>query len=321
MVTAGQNQCKEDVVGIGVSFHGRDGVRKNFNLDGVPKPGDEAARMLGGAQRGVPATLAQKLFPEVNNFGGANDSYKVMLNRGDNDPGFLEDKISPSGAVTVTKKGLALKGDEAVESLGNGVYGVIKGHRRYAPLSAFDPMGEVKQLGPVGAGPSEPDNETAEDGIAAKWQSVTRLKLETDELGRLALYQYERDEQKTASGRVAVSAERRTLVGYVSWPSASEPQQAVSLPWTFEPGCGWSNTVYQLRYAINNIVSGANQTEDGDYCLQIDFKAMPAAASVVRDVTPGVYEIEDKVVVWVGRVEGGKQTEGIFQMPVIYAYE
>lgn len=92
-------------------------------------------------------------------------------------------------------------------------------------------------------------------------------------------------------------------------------------PWTFEPERGWSNTVYQLRYAINNNVSGANQTEDGDYCLQIDFKALPPAASVVRDVTPGVYEIEDKVVVWVGRVEGGKQTEGIYQMPVIYAYE
>lgn len=207
-------------MGIGVSFRGHDGQTRKFNLTSVPKIGEEAAQVLGAQQNAVRDALSRKLLPDITNFGGNtyNSNGKVCLDSGDNDPGYLSEKMDPTGSVTVSKDGVCLKGDESASFGEFSVYGKVKGEPGFRALADYDSgTSDSKRLGIVGVGGKDAENNDATGAYDAIWQVVTRLRVETDDLGRKILCQFERDVRKTAFGRiVAVSGERKSEIGFIT---------------------------------------------------------------------------------------------------------
>lgn len=124
-----------------------------------------------------------------------------------------------------------------------------------------------------------------------------------------------------------------------------------SLPWSFSctegedpdnPGetkrtGGWKNCILQLGYMkflnspdikyINNYlvtheeIAGCDLTDDGAYVVEVDLEKDKAEIKLVAEGTvPGVFPEENKIRLWIGTVEEGKQTKGIHHHPVIYKY-
>jgi hypothetical protein len=207
-------------LGIGVSFRGHNGQTRQFNLTDVPKVGDEAAKVLGATSGAVRDVLSQKLLPDINNFGGGGggDDHRVKLTDSDNDPGPLDEKMDPNGSVTVGSDGVKLKGDGTPIFGDSAAYGIVGGERGFFPIAKYDGgTKDAKRLGIVGVGGPDPENDSDTGAFDAVWQTVSRLTIETDDLGRKILYQFERDERKTAFGRVVeVSGERKSAVGFIT---------------------------------------------------------------------------------------------------------
>ena len=179
-------------MGIGVSFTGHGGKRRDFELDDVPKPGEAADRLLGDASSRVREALA-------------------ML------PGRKQDKeeakLHPRGSIVMSPEGICLKGEQSRVPRNGEIYSQIKGERGFHTLQELDPKEQAARLGDIGIGKENADTGSAKDGEAVLWQTLTGLSRETDNLGRMWLVQYERDQCKTKSGRiVGVSEERRTVV-------------------------------------------------------------------------------------------------------------
>jgi hypothetical protein len=207
-------------LGIGVSFRGHDGHTRKFDLTGVPKVGDEAAAVLGSQQRAVREALSAKLLPDVNVFGGGGGGEwgKVRLTNGDNDPGPLCDKMLPNGSVQATESGVSLKGDEKEVFAQDVIYGKIAGEHGYRTLAEYDSStGESRRIGVAGVGGKDAEKSAESGNSDAVWQTISRLRIETDDLGRKILCQFERDIRKTKFGRIVeVGGERRSEIGFIS---------------------------------------------------------------------------------------------------------
>lgn len=88
---------------------------------------------------------------------------------------------------------------------------------------------------------------------------------------------------------------------------------------------GWERPRVQFGYqtkpsAIS--VTGLDQTDDGEYYLKCDVKNETfelVNVGVGSNPPPNEYE-KDLFYVWIGTVDQAKQTDGIYQAPVIYVY-
>jgi hypothetical protein len=206
-------------LGIGVSFRGHDGQTRKFDLTGVPKVGDEAAAVLGSQQRAVREALSAKLLPDVTIFGGGGGEWgRVRLTNGDNNPGPLCDKMLPNGSVQATESGVSLKGDEKEVFAQDVIYGKIAGEHGYRTLAEYDgSTGESRRIGVAGVGGKDVEKSADSGSSDAVWQTISRLRIETDDLGRKILCQFERDIRKTKFGRIVeVGGERRSEIGFIS---------------------------------------------------------------------------------------------------------
>ena len=95
---------------------------------------------------------------------------------------------------------------------------------------------------------------------------------------------------------------------------------------------GWHNQVIQIGVRVWNFnkpddgFTDETDLEDGDHYLLIDFtKNGKEMAKIVRtEKDAGTADIEDRangiLAVYLGTVEDGKQTRGIYWPPVIYQY-
>ena len=205
-------------MGIGVSFRGHDGRTRKFNLTDVPQVGDEAAKVLGEQQRSVRDALSKQLFPEMNFYGGGGggESGKVRLNGGDNSPGTLEEKLDPNGSIEASDNGVRLKGDDTAVFGDCAVYGKIGGKSDFRALADYDQGAkDAERIGVVGVGGKDPEKSSGSG--SAIWQTISRLRIEENDLGQKILCQYERDVRKTAFGRtVEVGEERKSEIGFIS---------------------------------------------------------------------------------------------------------
>lgn len=182
-------------MGIGVSYTGHGGKRRDFSLEGVPKPGEAADRLLGDTTSRVREALA--MIPQHREKERGADGVKVH----------------PRGSVKDSQEGICLKGEEFRPPKDDEIYSVVRGERGFHRLKDIDPAGQAARLGDTGVGGDSADSNKAGEDDAVMWQTVTRLAQETDNQGGLWLCQYERDVCKTKSGRIVlVSEERRTVV-------------------------------------------------------------------------------------------------------------
>ena len=182
-------------MGIGVSYTGHGGKRRDFSLEGVPKPGEAADRLLGDTTSRVREALA--MIPQHREKERGADGVKVH----------------PRGSVKDSQEGICLKGEEFRPPKDDEIYSVVKGERGFHRLKDIDPAGQAARLGDTGVGGDSADSNKAGEDDAVIWQTLTRLAQETDNQGGLWLCQYERDICKTKAGRVvSVSEERKTVV-------------------------------------------------------------------------------------------------------------
>lgn len=249
-------------MGIGVSFCGHDGQTRKFNLTSVPKIGEEAAQVLGAQQNAVRDALSRKLLPNITNIGGNtyNSNGKVCLDSDDNDPGYLSEKMAPTGSVTVSKDGVCLKGDESATFGELAVYGKVKGEPGFRALADYDSgTSDSKRLGIVGVGGKDAEVNDATGAYDAIWQTISRLRIETDDLGRKILCQYERDVRKTAFGRVvSVSGERKSEIGFITEevkPSGGNEDDPEDDPEDYPEGDGCVTSLNSAK-GIVSIVGG-----------------------------------------------------------------
>lgn len=182
-------------MGIGVSYTGHGGKRRDFSLEGVPKPGEAADRLLGDTTSRVREALA--MIPQHREQERGADGVKVH----------------PRGSVKDSREGICLKGEEFRPPKDDEIYSVVKGERGFHRLKDIDPAVQAARLGDTGVGGDSADSNKAGEDDAVRWQTLSRLARETDNQGGLWLCQYERDVCKTKAGRVvSVSEERKTVV-------------------------------------------------------------------------------------------------------------
>lgn len=98
----------------------------------------------------------------------------------------------------------------------------------------------------------------------------------------------------------------------------------VDRPWTFVEGEGWTNACVQIGYTVyagDNVSTIANlsSTVDGDYYLKANLMT-DALELVVSSVQPDDDFVNSIVHTYIGTVQNGVQTRGIYQMPVLYKY-
>lgn len=91
-------------------------------------------------------------------------------------------------------------------------------------------------------------------------------------------------------------------------------------PWTFVAGQGWTNPAVQVGtscYTASSYFSGLSSTTDGTYYLKVD-----VSTNEFTVTTDGSSSSDGASVcrIFIGTVEDGEQTEGIYTMPVIWAY-
>ena len=145
------------------------------------------------------------------------------------------------------------------------------------------------------------------------------MEIEYDDILKTdILVEYERDIAKTPQGRVAkVSAERRRVLGTISSGGGAGGGGGVEItkPWTFLPGTGWTNPAVQIGYQVFTNPSrftGLGSTSDGSYYLSVDvLQNTLTVTTSPSSQLPSVY---------IGQVANGEQTDGIYTMPIIFAY-
>lgn len=91
-------------------------------------------------------------------------------------------------------------------------------------------------------------------------------------------------------------------------------------PWTFVPGQGWTNPSVQVGVSIYTTPSyfpGLDSTADGTYYLKVDISTNEFTVT-----TSGSSSNDGDSVcrIYIGTVEDGEQTDGIYTMPIIWAY-
>ena len=100
---------------------------------------------------------------------------------------------------------------------------------------------------------------------------------------------------------------------------SGEAAETPNVPWTYDATSGWKNPSFQLGTNTAYQVSNTSQTGDGVYYVQVSFTGNGASAALVKGLA--VPANSDTVLnFYVGTVSGGKQTHGIYAMPVCYTY-
>lgn len=90
-------------------------------------------------------------------------------------------------------------------------------------------------------------------------------------------------------------------------------------PWTYANG-KWTNCAVQIGVHIlgDASISDREQPDDGKYYCEVSVGGV--TAKVKQGDTPS-NDLENNMVYFhVGTVKGGKQTDGIYSMPIIYTY-
>lgn len=219
-------------MGVGISYSGRGGKR-NFNLSGLPT--GEAADFLGAPRKHkqfLPENFKKALVPQPIDPTAAEKEGKVKLNAFDMRPDTLDKKTMPGSAVTTSASGLCLVGKEQNPAIvGTKLYGSHGGKKGYHSFDDFDPPVAAERVGSFGAGKEGADTSKANLGAPFAYQVSSRLVLETDDLGRQILVEYDKDVQVTSLGRHSlVTEERRRVVGILhSGENSKTP------PGVFEP--------------------------------------------------------------------------------------
>jgi hypothetical protein len=204
-------------MGVGINYKGVGGNR-HFDLNGVPT--GEADALFKTPRRHkqlLPENFKKALHPQPVDPITKENEGKVKLNAFDMRPDTLDKKTMPGSAVITSMSGLCLEGEQENPSVvGTKLYGSHGGKKGYHAFDEFDPPIEGGRVGVLGAGDEGADDSVAKAGVPFGYQIASRVVMETDDLGRQILVEYDRDVQNTALGRThTVTGERRRVVGVI----------------------------------------------------------------------------------------------------------
>ena len=205
-------------MGVGINYRGVGGNR-HFDLNGLPT--GEADALFKTPRRHkqlLPENFKKALHPMPTDPIAKENEGKVKLNAFDMRPDTLDKKTMPGSAVTASMSGLCLEGEQENPSVvGTKLYGSHGGKKGYHAFNDFDPPVEGGRVGALGAGGEGADNSIAKAGAPFAYQVASRVVMETDDLGRQILVEYDKDVQNTALGRThTVTGERRRIVGIIA---------------------------------------------------------------------------------------------------------
>lgn len=210
-------------MGVGINYKGVGGNR-HFDLNGVPT--GEADALFKAPRKHkqlLPDDFKKALHPMPIDPIAKDKEGKVKLNAFDMRPDTLDKKTMPGSAVTTSMSGLCLEGEQQNPVVvGTKLYGSHGGQKGYYGFDEFDPPVSAKRVGALGAGGDGADGEIAKAGVPFSYQVASRLVMESDDLGRQILVEYDKDVQNTALGRShTVTGERRRVVGIID-PNGSK---------------------------------------------------------------------------------------------------
>lgn len=210
-------------MGVGINYKGVGGNR-HFNLNGVPTGEVDALFKTPRRHKQLlPENFKKALHPMPTDPIAKENEGKVKLNAFDMRPDTLDKKTMPGSAVTTSMSGLCLEGEQNNPSVvGTKLYGSHGGKKGYHAFDDFDPPVEGGRVGVLGAGGEGANDSVAKAGAPFAYQIASRVVMETDDLGRKILVEYDRDVQDTALGRThTVTGERRRIVGIIN-PTTGE---------------------------------------------------------------------------------------------------
>lgn len=210
-------------MGVGINYRGVGGNR-HFDLNGLPT--GEADALFKTPRRHkqlLPENFKKALHPMPTDPIAKENEGKVKLNAFDMRPDTLDKKTMPGSAVTASMSGLCLEGEQENPSVvGTKLYGSHGGKKGYHAFNDFDPPVEGGRVGALGAGGEGADNSIAKAGAPFAYQVSSRVVMETDDLGRQILVEYDKDVQNTALGRThTVTGERRRIICVIDKTSTS----------------------------------------------------------------------------------------------------
>jgi hypothetical protein len=205
-------------MGVGINYKGVGGNR-HFDLNGVPTGEVDALFKTPRRHKQLlPENFKKALHPMPTDPIAKENEGKVKLNAFDMRPDTLDKKTMPGSAVTTSMSGLCLDGEQENPSVvGTKLYGSHGGKKGYHAFDDFDPPVEGGRVGVLGAGGEGADDSVAKAGAPFAYQVASRVVMETDDLGRQILVEYDKDVQDTALGRThTVTGERRRIVGIIN---------------------------------------------------------------------------------------------------------
>ncbi|MBO5905659.1 MAG: hypothetical protein J6Q84_04495 [Kiritimatiellae bacterium] len=211
-------------MGVSVSFSGG-GKHRSFDLTGVPT--GEAATFLGNRKKKaiIPDNIRRAMHPQPIDPTVAEKEGKVKLNAFDMRPDTLDKKTMPGSAITTSMTGLCLEGEQNNPVVvGTKFYGSHNGGKGYFALPDVDPCDSAARVGSLGAGKEGADTSEAKEGSPFAYQVASRVVMETDDIGRKVLVEYDKDVEATALGRTSkVTGERKRIVGVISENKKDKP--------------------------------------------------------------------------------------------------
>ena len=211
-------------MGVSVSFSGG-GKHRSFDLTGVPT--GEAETFLGNRKKKaiIPDNIRRAMHPQPIDPTVAEKEGKVKLNAFDMRPDTLDKKTMPGSAVIASATGLCLEGEQTNPVvLGTKFYSSHNGKKGFHSISELDPSASPARVGVLGEGKEGADTAESQEGTPSAFQVSSRLVMETDDLGRKVLVEYDKDIETTPFGRFAkVTGERRRIVGIVSENKKDKP--------------------------------------------------------------------------------------------------
>ena len=94
--------------------------------------------------------------------------------------------------------------------------------------------------------------------------------------------------------------------------------------WIFDPGANagephWKNPAVQCGWIVDNVSKGINDSADGTYYVDIDITSS-APDMTLRHGSSVPSNTDDHIYLYIGKVENGEQTEGIYSMPYVFMY-